>query len=191
MKRLILILAIVTLLVVGCGGSSSDSSGTVEISFDGEKYRFNKAEFRIYVDPVLGQTVIRTVEPGKVQAVRYNLHTENFSELHDGKAFVIGWWVDTDNPMETLKSYVGKEITNDETRPDDIYVNFLVDGKSIEVDSDYKSWIIIENVGEETISGRFGGKFKVQDGKTYRTIGATTIEECSFEVPLRKDFTEN
>jgi hypothetical protein len=175
--------------LAGCGGSGS-SSGAVEITFDGEKYLFKKAEFRIYVNPVLGQTVVRTVEPGKVQAVRYNLHTENFSELHDGKAFVIGWWVDTDNPMETLKGYVGKEITNDETRPDDIYVNFLVDGKSIEVDNKYKSWIIIENVGEETVSGKFGGKFKVQDGKTFRTIGATTIEECSFEVPLRKDFKE-
>ena len=86
---------------------------------------------------------------------------------------------------------MGQELTNDQYQADNIYVNFLLDGKSIEVDSDYRSWIIIENVGEETVSGKFGGTFKVQDGKTFKTIGATTIEGGSFSALLKINFKEN
>ena len=101
---------------------------------------------------------------------------------------MIGWWVKTDDPMGVLKGYVGQELTNDETKYDDIYVNFLVDGKSIEVDNNYECWMIIDKIDGDTASGSFGGTFKVQDGKTFKTIGTATIENGSFEAPIRKYF---
>ena len=175
--------------LLGCGRNDSNS-GTAELSFEGKKYLFKKVEFAVEVNPDMTRNTIRTIEKGKPQPIRFSLRTEMWSKLWDGKAFVIAWWRDGDNPMELLKGFVGQELTNDQYQADNIYVNFLLDGKSIEVDSDYRSWIIIENVEEETVSGKFGGTFKVQDGKTFKTIGATTIEEGSFSALLKKNFKE-
>lgn len=185
----LLFLCVVALSLAGCGGIGS-SSGTAELSFEGKKYLFKKVEFAVEVNPDMMRNTIRTIEKGKPQPIRFSLRTEMWSKLWDGKAFVIAWWRDGDNPMELLKGFVGQELTNDQYQADNIYVNFLLDGKSIEVDSNYRSWIIIENVEEETVSGKFGGTFKVQDGKTFKTIGATTIEEGSFSAPLKINFKE-
>jgi len=186
-----LALCVMLLGLVGCGATGSNS-GTAELTFNGKKYQIQHVEFAVEVNPVIGKpNLVRTIERGKPQAIRFSLRTERWgAKLWDGKAFVIAWWKDGDDPMKLLNDYVGRELTDDDRRDDAIYANFLLDGKSIEpaLASGASSWIIIDKVEDGMVSGRFAGRFRLKDGKTFKSIGEATIEGGSFSAPLRINF---
>jgi hypothetical protein len=189
MKRIqvVLVSCVISLALLACGGGGDLSSGKAQLTLEGETYLFNAMEFRIDVNPVIGRDIVRTIEPGKTQPIRYVLQTRGYPKLKGGKGFIIAWWIDGDDPMGLLKGLVGQNLTCKDQAAVSLHYTLEIDGKEIICIDRSENRFTIEKVEEDMISGTFEGEYATKGPDGYVPV---RIERGSFEASITKMFRE-
>ncbi|MFC1573302.1 hypothetical protein ACFL6M_06855 [Candidatus Eisenbacteria bacterium] len=155
------------------------------MALEGETYHFTAMEFRIDVNPVIGQDIVRTIEPGSVQPIRYVLQTKGYPRLKSGRGFIIAWWIDGDDPMKLLKSLEGKDLSCSDNDDVSLHYTLELDGKEIICNDGCDNRFTIDTVEENTISGTFEGEYTTKGVDGYVPV---RIEGGSFEASITKMF---
>ncbi len=192
MKRISIIVVVVVAGYYLFKGGGGGVSGTANFTVDGKQYDLDEMEFRVEVNPIIGQTHPETViTTGSPQAIRFIVRNKSWPNSKGGKGFSISWWMRSDNPMTALESCVGKTREYDRMETKTLNMRVMAEGKTMNSFDGQRSWVTIHDIENGFASGTFAGTLELDTwnpttGNFDNEPGIVEVADGYFMVPISK-----